>query len=590
MKRFSIAAAIAVLIIPATYGATEYESRLEQLGGVSNDLSTAGKIKLDEPECAYVNFTGFSRMPEAKGVDYKGWIEFYDGEGNYFRKHIIANAQGNSSLGFVKKNVAVDITDDEWEGDETPDITFGEWVKQDSFHLKAYYTDWFRGGAPVGAYKVFDMTTADRGELRYPWQRAGVEGADAKARCHPDGFPCAVYLNGEFYGMFSWQLKKHRRNMGMDKSAATHIHLDGDINTVTLFREEGIDWTKFEVRNPKTLYTMDGTKYDGDDPRELIDETSGAYDANNEGHRLTAEVKRHIVALSRYCMALDRIRRSGASQSKMREEISKRFDTQGMIDYLVFSAVVNNVDGWWKNWQWFTYDGEKWYVEPYDLDMTFGGLSSGYYVTLPEYNWYYSDPLEPFYLPIGPFSYIYDYYMDDVKERYRELRDNGVYTAENILGPIMRWVERVGEENYAADSERWPDAFYNRPLIVGDGWEEVKLYRGFNGIPEYQRGRTYRKGAQVRRNWRVFKATDTTNADPIAQQGYTDGPDRIRAWVERRLELEDSLWLGRDPDTGVERVEETPRPGSGRIYDLQGRQHKELQPGVNIVDGRKVVK
>ena len=39
-----------------------------------------------------------------------------------------------------------------------------------------------------------------------------------QARCYPDGFPCVVYLNGAFYGIFSWQLKKHRDNMAMGRN------------------------------------------------------------------------------------------------------------------------------------------------------------------------------------------------------------------------------------------------------------------------------------------------------------------------------------------------------------------------------------
>lgn len=53
-----------------------------------------------------------------------------------------------------------------------------------------------------------------------------------------------------------------------------------------------IDWTRFEK-----LYTMDGAKYDGDNPQELIDSTSENYDPNNNDHVRTATVKGYILGL-----------------------------------------------------------------------------------------------------------------------------------------------------------------------------------------------------------------------------------------------------------------------------------------------------
>lgn len=382
---------------------TDYELAITDAGGISNDLSESKKIKLAEPVYGYVNFSGFEKMPTTKQADLEGWMEFFDGDGNYFKKRVIVNAQGSSSLGFPKKNIGIDICEDEWVGDATTDVTFGDWVKQDSFHLKAYYTDYFRGVA-VAAYRLFDDIIADHGDMAHPWQRAGVADADDKARCHPDGFPVGVYLNGEFYGVFSWQLKKHRKNMGMTKDLAEHIHLDGTFSD-EIFKGN-IDWTLFEIRNPKTLYCMDGSKYDGDKPQEIIDETSEFFDASNKGHVLSAKVKQHIVRMTTRVPVLLQYRQEGRSEEEIREELSRYFDVQGLIDYTVFSSVTNNVDGWVKNWQWTTYDGEKWYVNPYDLDMTFGNIYNGYSLSDPLVNWFYDKPNTRFAFNNGPSTYI----------------------------------------------------------------------------------------------------------------------------------------------------------------------------------------
>ena len=239
---------------------TAFEQKIQELGfmNISRNWSDSAYVEISQPNCAYVNITGIKSMPTQKEVDSLAWMECYDGMGNYFKKRVILNAQGSSSMSFVKKNFAADFCEDEWVGDKTTDFSIGDWVKQDAFHFKAYYTDYFRGIATVG-YKLYDQITQDRGKM---WNRASegsIKKPDKKARCYPDGFPCIVYLNGDFYGVFSWQLKKHRKNMNQTKDKAEHIHLDGVLGDEYLWRGT-IDWTQFEVRNPKTLYTMGGGK------------------------------------------------------------------------------------------------------------------------------------------------------------------------------------------------------------------------------------------------------------------------------------------------------------------------------------------
>lgn len=286
------------------------------------DLTDSAKIKLPEPRCAYVNITGTGRMPTKKTEKLQAWLECYDGNGSYFKKRVMMSAQGNSSMGFVKKNVSVKFYEESWGEGKTTDITFGNWVKQDAFHLKAYYTDYFRGCGKI-AYDIYDDITSDR-EKPLPWQRAGLTTASKKATCHPNGFPCYVYLNGNFYGLFVWSLKKDRKNMGQEKDNASHIHLDGKLTSKEIFNGT-INWSMFEVRNPKGLYCVETTQtegvasyklYDGDNPTELIDSTMPYYDPEQSGactdkpgetvHRRTQQILR-------------RAKGSGISQDRFRD-------------------------------------------------------------------------------------------------------------------------------------------------------------------------------------------------------------------------------------------------------------------------------
>ena len=584
LRRAICASLLAVVAVPALYAdESEFMTDVNEHGGIVNDLSASVKISLAEPAFGYVNFSGFSAMPESKTANLKGWLEFADGNGNYFKKRVLVSAQGSSSLGYPKKNAKFDFCEDEWIGDDTPDIKFGDWVKQDGFHLKAFYIDYFRG-VGIASYKIFEDVIADRGNMARPWQRAGITDADANALCHPDGFPVAVYLNGRFYGVFAWQLKKHRKNMGMDKKNALHIHLDGEITTQSLF-ERTIDWTKFEIRNPKDLICRDGSKYDGNNPAELIDENCAAYDASDNSHRLSAAVKGAIKRLSVYCATLSRFRNSGYTTEQMREEFAKRFDVDGFIDYTIFSSVVNNVDGWWKNWQWITYDGVKWHVVPYDLDMTFGNVSFGHFVSPPEYNWYYDTPNPRFVIPVGPAYYLHEYFAADLDRRYAVLRDNSVITPSDIIDRVRDWHDRVGTDMYEREYKRWPDSFCNRDLTVNAGWEWAGTWVGLWSYPQWDASSTYRKGQICQAGNMLWKATELVRGVyPVAQFGYRDGMERITDWVTRRIELEDKYWnytagineIDSDmPHCGVKHVEV--------IFDVNGIKLGTLHKGINIV-------
>ena len=424
--------------------------------------SSADSLAIPEPRCAVVNFSGLDTMPTSKTADTQAVIEFWDMQGNFFKKNVILNAQGFTSLRFIKKNVKVDLLND--DGSEF-DLKIGNWVSQDGFHLKAYYRDLFRGIA-VASYKFWDDMMRSEGlAADRPYKKAmltdNVEDLtlqiDTGALCHPDGFPCVVYLNGEFYGLFSWQLKKHRKNYHMDKSSVTHIHLDGGMYSYTIW-EGVIDWTAFEIRNPNKLYTMDGKKYDGDNPKELIDETSEKYNPSNKDHVRSATVKQYIQNLADSFKHVGELYAlyGNSSPERVRAEYGKIIDWESQRDYLIFSDVVRNSDGangW--NAQWFTYDGVKWYINAYDLDVSLGLGWSGTVINPPLASHIYTQRD----IPIG---YIPALYNTELEARYKELREAGIISVDNILNKLTDWTARIGIDNYELEYQRWPDS----PCIV----------------------------------------------------------------------------------------------------------------------------
>lgn len=492
------------------------------------DWSESSFIQIPEPRFAIINITNIDSMPTTKKDNKKAFLEFWDMHGNYFKKHAILNAQGNSSMGFVKKNVAIDLCDDEWVGDNTPKVRIGNWVPQDSFHMKAYYTDFFRGVGAV-SYKLYDQIVRTRGNMYdRPWKKALLDMSkigittkslgnpyvddyslltDTGARCFPDGFPVAVYLNDKFYGIFSFQLKKHRDNYHMDKSTAEHVHLDGTINYNILWNGTivwGTGDNGFEVRNPKNLYAIGGNKYDADIKQEEIageDEVNTWIPAGQlpdgtiisskikKNLQMTAKVKKYIQNFANTINVIQAAASAYEASSKSDEDLKvfkqvfeKYYDVENLVDYVIFSDIVRNGDGFSKNWQWFTYDGVKWWVGLYDCDCTFGGFFTGDQIKNP-----ITDHLNTSTnLPNG---FITKYYAAELINRYKYLADNGIVSADNIYSLIQDWCMRIGTDFFKEEYKKWADSPCIADSVVRSEYWEVIL--DGNGNPQTDTSETF---------------------------------------------------------------------------------------------------
>ena len=498
------------------------------------DWSEEERVDIEEPRMAMVNLTGFDNMPAAKSEERKGWMEMWDGEGNYFRKPVMLHGQGGYSLKFPKRNFSLQLCDGLWNEDGGAEMRIGDWVRQSSFHFKAFYTDFLRGLGEVG-YKVYGLMIADR--LPF-WERAGYVD-ESRARCFPDGFPCAVYLNGAFYGVFAWQLKKSRKNMNMRKNEVGHIHLDGNLNDANLFGG-CVKWNQFEVRNPQQLYVKNGSLYDGNYPKELLDDKCAVFSLPDdteeikEEKRRTHEVKQSIIRLSQYRKELEVLEQQGVSEKEMRQEIEQRYEIGSLIDYYLHYVLTYNCDGSLKNWQWFTYDGQRWMVTPYDLDQTFGVNLYG--VVRPA-----TLPMER--LTSGPFRWIDHYYQEDIRLRWHELRSQGMITAERIVAFADDWHERVGEEFYTKERTQWSESPCYNDAECNAGWEVCDDWSVYGETGAYHAAAYYHVGDICKYEGRLWRATaNVTGVKPYRRNANIDTLERLHAWIAERIDFLDSLW------------------------------------------------
>lgn len=434
------------------------------------DWSEETEIKLPIPRyCAKVNIITSSGLATTKTQNKKCKLQYWDKSGNYFQKYIILNAQGSSSMAYIEKNQSIDIYNDE-ACDESCDITFGNWVPQDSFHFKCYYIDVFRGICNVCynyCEEVIKYTNSRNNRVIFDNSSItkinstgefDVDFGDG-ALCHPDGFPFELYVNGEYYGLYVWNIKKHRKNYSMTKKDATKTLLDGVIDGTTFFGGN-IDWTQFELRNPKDLVCMDGTEYDADtNCKELIDETSEFYDDSDSVHANTSTIKKLVVRQSE---AIGLIKEE-SDVTAARTLYEQYYDVSAMMCFFIISNVLYHYDGFRKNWIWTIY-GNITAPTFYDMDTVFGRDWKGVSVLSNSVNTILGNT------PSIPTGQLVRLYKTELDEMYKLLRDDKMIDVDYIMSFVYDWMNRVGTDAYKKNIDKWSSIpSYRTERTVNDG-------------------------------------------------------------------------------------------------------------------------
>lgn len=497
-----------------------------------SDFSKDSHIELPIPRIAAQVRIYAPKLPTTKQDDIEAEIEYNDKDGNYFRKPVILNAQGSSSMNYYVKNMAIDIND----GSE---IKFGDFPTQDSFHLKKYYIDAFRGQCIVCYWLMEQVYKSHPLGQQYPYEyliknestteSSGNVKKDffTGAKCHPDGFPIIITwvnsVNGEetWMGIYAWNLKKSKEVYYADKKKAENIILDGVINFDSLFGGS-INWKDFEIRNPKGLIDIDGNKYDGDNPKELSDTDE-----------FSRKVKDYIKNLSNIYTELD------ASDTK--ETFEKHFLVEPFIDYYLVSQLIYHHDGFNKNWIWQTLNGQHWAPNLYDTDSVFGSHWEGAYV-IPN-----SD--KEGILGNAAVMHLNTLYKEEIKQRYAQLRNKGIFSADNIISLLNKWVGSIGYDNYKKEFEVYNETPSYRANNLADGWKLVGSYN--NSISEYVADKQYQAGEKASYHNYVFEATKAVQGVPPVTKlygknpfvyGYYNSVGRVNNWLINRISYLDTYY------------------------------------------------
>lgn len=249
--------------------------------------------------------------------------------------------QGASSAGLPKKNYTLNL-DQDFEA-------FPGFGKQHKYVIKANYLDASQALNVVNAklwgkmrsthYQASDALQDDKGNYL-----VDNNGNHIIAETDPqlsiggnygavDGFPIAVYINDQYWGLYSFNIPKDDWMAKMPSKAGYAI-------VDTVWAPQGALQKETNFKDQMELQFC-GTK-----------DTQWAQDSIN---RMIDAVMVHYDKAEDFDTA-----------------VSPLVDLDSAYDYYIYSVLVNNDDGLFRNYLLQTFDGKKWYFAAYDLDETFG--------------------------------------------------------------------------------------------------------------------------------------------------------------------------------------------------------------------------
>ena len=334
--------------------------------------------------------------------------------------------QGASSQHYPKKNFTVKFFEDE-DLSEKLKVDLG-WGKQTKYCMKANYIDSSHSRNIVAA-KLFSEIVQTRDNINEGLTAAPNYGLI-------DGYPVAVYLNGEFHGLYTMNIPKDKWTFNMsgkEESREALLMADNWHDSVALKEEigdsyEGSGW---EVEHCST------------------DDDSWIKESFNELIRLLN------------CKDNDRIK----------QELPNHLDIEAAIDNMLFTYAISASDNVSKNVLWATYDGNVWIPSMYDMDGTFGIIWNGQpWGTTDPYN---AKPTYPTISSSGKvkvadaklYEVLISCYADEVEARWRSLRSS-VLTLDNISKKFDDFFAAIPDIVYYSDQEKWDEIPYAKTNLA----------------------------------------------------------------------------------------------------------------------------
>lgn len=351
----------------------------------------------------------------------------FQSEEENFQCYAITTLQGHSTFGYPKRNYTIRFYNDP-QGISKHQLQFGSWNKEHKYILKANYHDQSLCRNLVGA-RIWSAMTASRSNLSPRIARLPSFGA-------VDGFPVEVYLNGDFFGLYT---------MNLHKDEDLYQMKDGEQSALVICNRQITDESLFRA---PAIFSAD---YSSDWEIEYcgtLDETWA---------------KERFNALIDFVMT--------SSDQEFREQLAAQMDVDAAIDYLLFIYALGMPQSGAKDLVMLSY-GDVWIPSAYDMDEAFG---------LDTLNIRYLSPED--FLPVckegiwhsGTNSLLWDRLLNgfehEIRARYAALRSEAL-SEEKMLALVNTFISDIPETLYDMDGNLYP----NRPLADNNMQKQITDY------------------------------------------------------------------------------------------------------------------
>ena len=326
-----------------------------------------------------------------------------------FSSYIKLKCQGTSSMSYAKKNFTINMYSDEARETKLKK-DFKGWGNQSKFCLKANYVDTTHTRNLSGARIAYDMVNS-RPDSAFKQQLLQCPRNGAV-----DGFPIKLYFNGEFYGIYTWNIPKDKWCYAMDDTNENHIVLCAENNSSSTAQ------TPCQFRS---LWTQ------GDGNYWSVEVGTYTTDLRDKFNRVIGFVM-------------------NSSDAEFKANISQYFDLYSLLDYYCFAYLCNHLDGLGKNVIMMTYDGVIWGASLYDMDTIYGAYWDGTKFIATDYQC--PEQYQEKYNRL--WERIETCFGAELYARYKELRQ-GALSLSNIIKHVEEIYDVIPDRVFADEKAKW---------------------------------------------------------------------------------------------------------------------------------------
>jgi len=308
-----------------------------------------------------------------------------------FEAYATIKIQGASSSIYDKKNYTIKLYETkEYTTKKKIDVGFG---KESKYYLKANWIDKTHARNIITARITADI------------QKKYNLFEDTPNYSQIDGFPVEIYINNDFYGIYTWNIPKDEWLLNMNKKSPNHIIIMSKKHN-KFEKTTSLDDNSWEIEvGPATKKTID--KFN-----TLI---TFIKDSNN---------------------------------IEFKNDFENHLNLDATLNYYIMTKFAGLADNINKNMLLATYDGQIWYPILYDLDTSWGtgwkGINTTDYTSLIE-NGYNDNIL---------WKKLEKNFSKEISNRYFELRKD-ILTKENILNNFNTFINSIPKSSIEKEINKW---------------------------------------------------------------------------------------------------------------------------------------